>query len=791
MTTLPPDNANENDEPATGLGRWFERLTVSILDNSVLYAIVLSAIVLTVSLGFFFLQINFNANQFYGTHDPETAYLEEYLNEWGADDLMILVVDGGESSLLTRARLDVLSEVREAVETHPLVGATRSLVDHRRPQLSFFGIRSVPLVETMPIEETSLAAWQKGVLADESIVPSLLSVDGTKSAVVLTLTVDTDDMTANRRVLNGLNERLTAYEGREGLSFNLAGIPSLRGGVIDAIVADQIYLVPTAGGSVVLLLLLMFRSRHGVLVPVLACIVPLVMLLGAMGYTNQSLGLLNQTYLILIPAIAIADAIHLVSRYHEETRRVTQPGAPHSTQTQRKAIVASMRHMGLACLFTSITTIIGFLSLGLTQMAVLQDYGLYAACGIFFAYFTVLFIVPLALSRTRKAAPLLSQNEQSWLSRMLGSCADVSFRFPIPTLLATGLLVLVAVGFGTQVEVNARFSEVLGEGHPVSDANAALDEHLGGVVGLELDLQGPKGSLADLENLKQLASLETLLAQQEGVRTVFGPAFLIRMLNEQTVGRRVLPTIQGDVEELLKLADVDSGRTILVNDDRSRGRLAVRMQDSGGTTFLRASEQLSEVASKHLSVTNLTAHLTGTTFVSYRGVNRVTSDLRNSLMGAFLIIAILISILFRSPKFGLLSLLPNTIPLILAYGAMGVMGWRLDAAPAVVFTVALGLSVDATIHVLARFNEERKSGALISEAVHEAVMHSGRAIAITSVILAVAFGVNCFSSFPDNAVFGALGSIIVLGALLANLLVLPSLLSLTFRKEQHQQTKTA
>ena len=137
------------------------------------------------------------------------------------------------------------------------------------------------------------------------------------------------------------------------------------------------------------------------------------------------------------------------------------------------------------------------------------------------------------------------------------------------------------------------------------------------------------------------------------------------------------------------MSDVDSGRAILVNNTRSRGRLAVRMQDTGGTTFLTAAEQLSDMASSHLSSTNLTAHLTGTTFVSYRGVNRVTSDLRNSLMGAFFIIAVLISVLFRSPKFGVLSLLPNTIPLIFAYGAMGWMGWRLDAAPAVVFTVAL------------------------------------------------------------------------------------------------------
>ena len=246
---------------------------------------------------------------------------------------------------------------------------------------------------------------------------------------------------------------------------------------------------PALSPCLIFLLLLMFRSRHGVLVPLTACVVPLTMLLGGMGYLGQNLGLLNQTYLVLIPAIAIADAIHLVSRYHEETRQVTEPGQPHSAESQRVAIVAAMRHMGLACLFTSITTIIGFLSLGFTQMTVLRDYGFYAALGIFFAYFTVLLIVPLALSQTKRAAPLSVQDDKSGMGRLLSRFAELSYTHPRYALAVTGVLVCLALYFGSWVEVNARFSEVLADEHPVSVANMALDTHLGGVVGLEFKIE--------------------------------------------------------------------------------------------------------------------------------------------------------------------------------------------------------------------------------------------------------------------------------------------------------------
>ena len=151
-----------------------------------------------------------------------------------------------------------------------------------------------------------------------------------------------------------------------------------------------------------------------------------------------------------------------------------------------------MRHMGLACIFTSITTIIGFLSLGFTQMTVLRDYGFFAALGIFFAYFTVLLIVPLALSKSRRAAPLSSQDDKGWLGKLLTVCADLAYRHPRNSLFVTALAMCVALFFGTWVKVDTRFSDVLAEDNSVSHANLMLDAHLGGVVGLEFDIQGPK-----------------------------------------------------------------------------------------------------------------------------------------------------------------------------------------------------------------------------------------------------------------------------------------------------------
>ena len=419
--------APAEDEPVGFFG-W---LAGFMLDHRPISVLVLGTLVLAVCMGITFLGVDFNAKAFYATQDPEGAFLVDYSSRWKQDDLMVVTVEGAEGeSVLTAERLAVIGAVRASLAAEPSVGSAQAITDLKRTRMSLFGPSVRDLVDDIPDTPESLERWQTEILSDSAVVPSLLSQDGRYTAILLSIDEDTDDLSVTRDLVRDIGEVIAPYQNKEGLTLLLAGIPSLRGSVIDAIVLDQLRLVPISAVLVLLLLVLMFRSRHGVLVPVTAAVVPLGMLLGAMGYLGHTVGMLNQTYLILIPAIAIADAIHLVSRYHEESRHRTEVGAPHTRQSRRQAIVAAMRHMGLACFLTSFTTIVGFVSLSITDMEVLRKYGLYAALGIFCAYFTVLFIVPLALSTTRRAAPLSSQNQERWVGKLLSVCADLSYRHP-------------------------------------------------------------------------------------------------------------------------------------------------------------------------------------------------------------------------------------------------------------------------------------------------------------------------------------------------------------------------
>ena len=123
-----------------------------------------------------------------------------------------------------------------------------------------------------------------------------------------------------------------------------------------------------------------------------------------------------------------------------------------------------------------------------------------------------------------------------------------------------------------------------------------------------------------------------------------------------------------------------------------------------------------------------------------------------------------------------LSLVPNSMPLLVGYGLMGLMDWELDPTPAVVFTVALGIAVDDTIHLLVRVRDEQAEGRALPDAVREAVLHSGRAVTITTVLLCAGFGLNGLSSFPSMQVLGVLGAVVIFVALLGDLFLLPALL---------------
>jgi len=271
---------------------------------------------------------------------------------------------------------------------------------------------------------------------------------------------------------------------------------------------------------------------------------------------------------------------------------------------------------------------------------------------------------------------------------------------------------------------------------------------------------------------------------QEFVRFVVSPATYIATSNALMTGGGVraeevgIPTEKGQVGHLFEqLQGSDELDRVQRNYD-TWGRMIVRLSDVGGVAFDQFAHDLEGVIAKEMGHLPLDSHLSGTPYIAYRGINNITTDLRNSLILAFFVIAIVIAILLKNLRMAVVCLVPNALPLLVGYGMMGAMEWMLEPSAALVFTVALGIAVDDTLHLVVRCREELGKGVSLEDALAAAVLHCGRAVSITTLILCCAFGIVGLSSFSQMMIMGSLGSVVIFAALLCDVFVLPSLLIL-------------
>jgi predicted RND superfamily exporter protein len=707
------------------------RIVTGVLSRPLLSVLVMLVVLAVALVGATRMRLDFSSTSFYGGDDEAVAKLAAYQERWGADDDVILVVaQASEGDVLTRSRLGAIARLGERLEQLDEVVDVQSVAKVSLPG-------GASLLDTAPENEAARQAWKPLVLERAPVVPVLLSEDAEVTALAVEMKTSSDDLAAVVPAVEQI-EQVVADAGQEaGLSLSLAGIPAVRAGFFRLTLRDQMVLQPIMVVMIGLGLLVVFRRVHGVVAPGLAAGLPVLMLVGCMGWLGEPVGLINQAYFTLIPVLAVADAVHLVARFHEEARE---------GGLGKDAIVRATSHVGLACLLTTLTTAAGFSSLAVARMPILRHFGLFAALGIVFAYAVVLTVVPLVL-RTARAKPP-ARTTGSTLARRLGT-----FAVGRPWVVIAGAAV-VCVGMGvagSRVVVDNRLTDLLEPEHPAHRASDVVDARLGGILSLELDLAAAPGTFEDPEVLAALRELEREAQEEPDVRAVLGPGGLSRWLDLDALGA-------------------------WVDDERAHARMSVRVAEPGGRAFEALADRMAARCEASLAPLGIHAEVTGTTLVAYRGVNRITGDLRASLSLVFAVVTILIFGLFRSSRLALISLVPNAMPLLVGYGCVALFGWTLDPIAAVVLSLALGIAVDDTIHVLVRTREGLRAGLALPEATVEALTQSGRAVLVTSLLVSAGLAINLLSSFPPLQMLGVLGAIVMMTALVCDLLLLPALL---------------
>ena len=254
----------------------------------------------------------------------------------------------------------------------------------------------------------------------------------------------------------------------------------------------------------------------------------------------------------------------------------------------------------------------------------------------------------------------------------------------------------------------------------------------------------------------------------------------MRELNRNIGDVDELPSSRAAISQLLLLVedDSDSGVSRLVNDDFSHARVFGNSPDIGAMGFIKLRQKIEDYCKTVFEGTTIKGHVTGVATVAAAAFIGLIQELLLSLLSALIVIMGMVAFVFRDIKMAIAGLLSNTLPLVLGMAWYGITDDHLNPAPAVVFSIALGIAVDDTIHVLARYREELTRCATHHEAIVKSVVHSLGAIAITSFILAAGFSILGFSSFPGNSQFGELGAVNILLALVTDLIFTPVCLHL-------------
>jgi predicted RND superfamily exporter protein len=606
---------------------------------------------------------------------------------------------------------------------------------------------------------------------------------------------------------------------KHALEVHLSGLPLIRTLLAIRIAAEMKWFLLISVILSAVILLLFFRSVTSMLLSIAVVGIGVVWSLGTMVLMGYKITLLTALIPPLIVVIGIPNCIYFLNKYHVSYGE---------TGDQRRALVKMVDRMGIVTLFCNITAAIGFAVFYLTRSQILKEFGAVAGVNIMVLFLISLILIPVVLSflpkpKTRHTRYLENPRLRRWLDRL--ERWSLNHRKFIYTV--TSVILITAVIGVFRLESNGYIVDDLPKTDKVYVDLKFFENNFKGVMPLEIivDTKKKRG-VNNPSNLVKIDSLSRFLAAMPGIgrplNITEGLKFANQAFNEDT--NYTMPS-EFDLANLKPY--LESGRdsqgggnsfnkllASFIDSNRQQARISVSMRDVGSYRLPQILDTIQETAemlfnpdsvayvheldslrqtSQALSVQkvdssrlkqNATIQLTGASVTFLEGSTFIINGLKESIMWAFILIAVCMMYLFRSFRILICSLIPNLIPLVITAGVMGWLGVRIKPSTVLVFSVALGIALDVTIRFLINYKQELpRNNYNMKQTVIETIHGTGISIIYTSLVLIAGFIIFCFSGFGGTQSLGWLTSLTLVTATITNLVLLPSLL-ITFIKKK-------
>lgn len=711
---------------------------------------------------------------------PENINYNDFLSLFGEEG-SVVVIAVKNPTLFTPEKLSAWKALSEKVQGFEEIDFVLSIDNVKElvknKQKKKFELQ--PLLEEIPQDSTAFSLFKQKLFYELPFYENLLfnKKTGTIRMAIYMKQEVVNSAARKDFIFKTFIPLMDAFEQEQNLKVYRSGMPYIRTLNAQNIVDEIGKFVLAAMGVTSLIFFLFFRSIRATIISMVVVLFGVAWALGTLGLLGYEITVLTALIPPLIIVIGIPNCIFLINKYQQEV-------AKHGNQI--RSLQQVIVKIGNATLMTNLTTASGFATFILTNSKLLKEFGIVASINVIGIFILSLLIIPIAYSfmplpNKKHLNHLNNKSIDRFVKWMEGKVRHKRINTYIVALIA---LVASIIGIYT-INISGSILEDMPKKQSFFKDILFFDKEFDGIVPLEIliDTKRKDGVL----KLSTLKRMERLNKSIEEIPELSSPTSVINAIKyakqayyNGNPNYYALPSAQENRFILSYFDRSGNDENVLnnhVDDTRQYARLTTFMTDIDTERMEEIELELKREIAKIFPEERYNVSLTGKALLFLKGTKYLIKNLVLSLVLAIFLIALFMAYLFRSFKMIIISLIPNLLPLIITAGMMGFLGIPLKPSTILVFSIAFGISVDDTIHFLAKYRQELiDSKWKIQRSVYAALKETGVSMFYTSIVLFFGFSVFMSSEFGGTVALGGLISMTLLFAMLANLILLPSLL---------------
>lgn len=725
---------------------------------------------------------------FFSDDNPQLAAYEEMQKIYSKEDNVLFVIKPKNGDVFEPELLRGIQDLTEKSWQTPYSTRVDSLSNYQHTYAMEDDLIVEDLVgKSNPLAQPDLDRIRDIALNEPLLAKRLISPDGTTTAINITVNLPQAEVTEipeTMAYIHGIADEFRVEFPDVDLA--ITGVVALNAAFFEASLKDMSTLIPIMYGVLLLVTYVMLRSISATFATLIVIALSAIAAMGVGGWLGIQLSPPSAIAPTIILTIAIADSIHIL---------VTMFSSMRAGMTKDEAIIESLRVNFGPVFLTSLTTIIGFMSLNFSDSPPFADLGNLTATGVAAAWYYSIFLLPVMMS----LLPVRVKIVETAKKNPLGKLADFVIEKRTPVLYGMIAVVIGLAAMAPQNVINDQFVQYFDESVEFRADSDFAAENLSGIYQLQWSIPArDAGGIADPEYLKNVDEFSTWLLAQNGVENVQTFSDIFLRLNKNMHGddpaMYKLPDDRNLAAQFLLLYEMSLPYGLDLNNQINVDKSAIRLTATTENFTTNELSDLSERATDWLGnkFSDEALEASGPVMMFTYITKRNTESMLLGTTMALVLISICLLVALKSFKLGAMSLIPNLAPMVMTFGVWAIFVGQMDLAATIVAATSLGIVVDATVHFLSKYQRaQREKGLNAEDSIRYAFSNVGVALIATSVILVAGFLVLNWSSFRLNASMGQMTAIAITAAMLADFLLLPALLLTIDKRKKSKQSDDA